>query len=90
MKIHKWPYITHKNAISGGELENIIDGYNGFVCNDLEHVIEKMVECTEDHKLRLRLEKNCSEYYRNRASMPILVSTFIEAVDEILESRGLH
>ena len=53
-----------QNAISGGELENIIDGYNGFVCNDLEHVIEKMVECTEDHKLRLRLEKNCSEYYR--------------------------
>ena len=87
---HSRPYITLKNAISGGELENIIDGYNGFVCNDLEHVIEKMVECTEDHKLRLRLEKNCSEYYRNRASMPILVSTFIEAVDEILESRGLH
>jgi glycosyltransferase involved in cell wall biosynthesis len=48
------PFITKKNAISGGEITNIIDKYNGFLCEDsVESLKEKILLIIKNFFIKL-------------------------------------
>lgn len=42
------PYITHKDAITGGEIFNIHSGIDGLLMNDFGELESLILECTED------------------------------------------
>ena len=76
------PFVTHKDAISGGEIENIIDGYNGVLCDSnqesLEHVL---VDLCSNQILSTQLGRNAVRYYKNNASVDVMVSGFVSAIE---------
>jgi glycosyltransferase involved in cell wall biosynthesis len=79
---HGVPFLTRRNAVSGGEIENIINGYNGILCDDsqvsLEHSM--MALCADQPKAN-ELGRNALLYYQQNASILAMVSGFVGAIE---------
>lgn len=80
------PFISLRNAVSGGELSNIIHGYNGFLCSDLNHVVGCMLRVVEDDCELLKLSKNSYQYYWGCSSLSGMCEAFSAAVQGV--ARG--
>ena len=76
------PFITKINAISGGEKTNIIDGYNGFFCEDSLESLEKKIKliCSAEEKYR-DMGKNAFNYYSEYCTIENMVQGFIDAIE---------
>lgn len=76
------PFVTREGAISGGEIENIVSGVNGFVTSgsqsDLETVLKRLIDNPEEADA---MGRAALEYYTTRASTSHMVRGFIEAID---------
>lgn len=76
------PFITKINAISGGEMTNIIHGYNGYFCDgSIEDLENKLLElCNDLHKAR-EMGKNAFEYYSQNCTLENMANSFKKAID---------
>lgn len=62
------PFVTTKHAITGGEIFNIQNGYNGLVLNDISDVSKVMIDSVVDKEKYLLMGINAYNYYnQNRA-----------------------
>lgn len=77
------PYISFKNAISGGELENIISGYNGYLCDDIGDVVSKMLRLSSDKIVLAEMSSNAFVYYSNVASLKKMSHVFVRAINDV-------
>lgn len=77
------PYISFKTAISGGELENIISGFNGFLCDDISDVVSKMLELSNDKIVLAEMSSNAFVYYSNVASVKKMSHVFVSAINDL-------
>lgn len=78
------PFITTVDAISGGEKFNIIDGYNGVNCNhDVTSLVNVMTKLSEDPLYANLLRENAYAYYRNKATLEIMVNGFRSAIGHV-------
>jgi glycosyltransferase involved in cell wall biosynthesis len=79
---HGVSFVTRRDAVSGGEIENIIDGHNGVLCDEsqvsLEHAMK--VLCADMSKAN-ELGRNALIYYRQNASILAMVSGFVGAIE---------
>lgn len=76
------PFITSKYAISGGEIENIIDGYNGILCEGDKKSLQQAIENLCCNKIyAAKLGRNALDYYNKRASVDMMLSGFISAIE---------
>ena len=76
------PFMTIKNAISGGEISNIINNYNGYRCateNDFENCLVKVCN---DKDLINNLRKNSFDYYNKECSIDNMVEGFVQAFNK--------
>lgn len=72
------PFLTHTHAISGGEIENIVDRYTGWLFeNNLE---EKLLEIASDRKLLDQVSLNCMEHYWNHRTIEMMTDRFCNAL----------
>lgn len=82
------PFITKKNAISGGEKTNIIPGKNGFFCEDniysLENCLLKL--CLEIDFAR-KLGKHAYNYYSEFCTIENMAQGFIDAIGITKKSK---
>jgi len=81
---HGIPFITSKNAISGGELTNIIHGYNGFIVNsdiELESIILKLMI---DKKFLRLISKNARNFYEKFCTINHYSKSFSLAVNKAI------
>jgi glycosyltransferase involved in cell wall biosynthesis len=75
------PFVTKRSAISGGEKYNIIDNYNGIFCNDDPRSLEQvMIQLAEDEKTTRAMGANAYTYYRDQASVDVMVEGFRSAL----------
>ena len=86
------PYVTKHNAISGGEISNIINGYNGILCDDngesLYSVLKDIVLNKDD---TLKMGLNALHYYNNSASLDLMVRAFMLAIEMCyLNEENIH
>lgn len=76
------PFITSENAISGGEITNIINGYNGFLCDgsltDLEEKL--MTMCFDGDKAR-EMGENAFKYYSKNCTIENMFQGFRMAIE---------
>lgn len=79
---HGVGFITVKGAISGGETENLIDGYNSVLCEPHDESVERAFEkvCV-DQKLARRLGENAGDYYEKFASIDKMAEGFMGAIE---------
>jgi len=76
------PFITKENAISGGEINNLKDGYNALLCSDdLGSLEAAMLRVCLDPGYAARLGANAAQYYRNYCSVENMVQGFIDAIE---------
>lgn len=85
------PFITHNEAISGGEIFNIIHEYNGFLCKseyDLEKYIVQL--CNNIAEARL-MGENSYNYYSNNCTIKIMAQGFIDSINYcLINKNGKH
>ena len=76
------PFVTKRNAISGGEKHNIQDGINGVFCEDdpedLERCLRSLIADTDKARL---LGQAAFDYYSREATIDNMVTNFGKAID---------
>lgn len=76
------PFISKINAISGGELSNVIDGYNGCLCDDsvssLQAVMQRLLVNSDEC---LNLGRNAYNYYSQECTIENMVESFADAIE---------
>jgi len=76
------PFITKKNAISGGEKSNIEHDYNGCLCDDnIESLQENMKDIVLNKEKAKIMSKNAYDYYSSNTTMKNMVQGFLEAIE---------
>ena len=78
------PFLTRKNAISGGEISNITSNYNGILCNDSPEDFElKLMEICNDIPWARQMGQNAYKYYSDFCTMEKMAQGFIDAIENI-------
>ena len=76
------PYLTKKNAISGGEISNIKTEYNGILCEDNPiSLSEKLVFLCNNIDYARKLGKNAYDYYSKFCTIDNMVRGFKDAIE---------
>lgn len=80
------PFVTRKDAITGGEMYHITNGVDGILYDkdeDLTKIIKEVV--TEPSKY-IEMGKKAKEYYDNHATIGHMVKGFMSAIDFVCQN----
>lgn len=75
------PFLTHKNAISGGEKSNIKNGINGILCQDSKGLGDEMVRLANDDQLARMMGENAYMYYSEYCTVENMVQGFMDSME---------
>lgn len=81
------PYVTHKNAITGGEIFNITDDENGVLYDSFDELVSIIEEASENKQKYLEFGDKAYEYYWNNRTPEIMVKGFVDAVKFVCEGK---
>ena len=82
------PFVTRRDAISGGEIENIVEGFNGVLCDSNQSSLESVLtNLCADQVYSGELGRNALSYYENKASVEVMLAGFISAIETNREYR---
>jgi glycosyltransferase involved in cell wall biosynthesis len=78
------PFVTKKNAISGGEIFNIKHNHNGILCDDNIDDLQShlLLLCTDKNYAR-QMGANAHNYYRQFCTMDNMAQGFIDAIENV-------
>lgn len=77
------PFVTKKNAISGGEKTNIINGYNGFFCEDSEASLStQLLKMCSDMDFSRQIGANAYDYYSQYCTIECMAEGFTKAIEQ--------
>jgi glycosyltransferase involved in cell wall biosynthesis len=80
------PFITHNNAITGGERLNIINDVNGKLFEHINELEEIINDITNNTKKYLEMGKNAQKFYYSQRNPTIMADSFINAVNYTLKN----
>ena len=80
------PFVTRPDAITGGERNNIIDGYNGVYYNTVEELAEILISSVEQEDLYAKMANNAREYYWNECSPQKMAKGVLDAIKYVLRN----
>ncbi len=79
------PFVTHKNAITGGERLNIIDGENGILFNEDSELVEILVDVAQNREKYLEMGQKAKHFYNTQRTPQNMANGFIDAVHYTLK-----
>lgn len=79
------PFVTHPDAITGGERNNIIDGQNGVYYNSVEELAQILVSSIEEEKYA-RMAENARDYYHNVCPPEKMANGALQAIRYVLDN----
>lgn len=74
------PFVTSKNAISGGEIENVIDNVTGYLVDDEDDLVSHLEALASNEILQEELRSNSFNYFKNFTSFKHMASTALRAL----------
>ena len=75
------PFVTKKGAISGGEKTNIMDGYNGYFCeNNEQSLSDTLLKLCNNIDFARQLGANAYDYYSKHCTIENMVAGFQKAI----------
>lgn len=77
---HGTPFATLANAISGGETDSIIEGYNGFVAQNPSDLSKRLGMLLSDKSLMRAMKENSLKYYNDNLTVSKMASGFERAI----------
>jgi glycosyltransferase involved in cell wall biosynthesis len=79
------PFVTRRNAITGGERLNIIDKINGLFYDNHSELVDIIINSAKDPNYFVQLGLNAKNYYNNYATINHMTSGFNEAIKYVLK-----
>ena len=77
------PFLTKKNAITGGEIDNIINNKNGLLCDDnIVSFQKKLLQLCLDIDYTRKLGKEAYDYYTKNCTMKNMAQGFRQAIEK--------
>lgn len=81
------PFVTHKDAITGGERFNITPDVTGLLIDDFEE-LQKIILDSVIHKEKyLRMGDNAKAFYQENRTVDKMVHGFMDAIDYCLKQN---
>lgn len=77
------PFVTCKDAITGGEILNIKNGYNGFLLNNVDELADLIVSAGRNPETFLEMGKNAFNFYREERHPDMMANAIIKCIEEI-------
>lgn len=77
------PFVCHKDALSGGEISNVTNGYNGFLVSSILEMASIMDLLATDACLVNTLSANALSTFESDASFQRMITVFIDAIREL-------
>ena len=75
------PFVTHKDAITGGEIFNIVHGENGILLEDFKEIKDIILESTEQYEKYETMGKNARAFYAENRTVDKMVEGFVQAIE---------
>lgn len=82
------PYVTHKNAITGGEIFNIKNGVNGILMDSFDELETIILESSSDISKFMKMGHNAEKYYYENRTVEMMVDGFIQSINYVMENKG--
>ncbi len=79
------PFVTRKNAITGGELYHITDDFNGILYTDNAELKEIMLDAVSNRSKYIDMGRNAKDYYDNNATVYHKAKGAMDAFDYVLK-----
>jgi len=80
------PYVTHKEAITGGEIFNIHNGIDGILLEDFSDLVDIIGRCATSPEWYLRLGKSAYDFYHEFRLPQNMVQGFLDAINYVLDT----
>ena len=81
------PFITHLNAITGGEIFNIKNGYNGILINNFSEIKNIILESILNPSKYIEMGINAKNYYESYRTIDNMANGFFKAIDYVTEDN---
>ena len=81
------PYVTHKDAITGGEIFNIRNGINGILLNDFRELETIILESCSDTNKFIQMGCNAEKYYYEDRTIEMMVDGFMQSINYVMGKR---
>lgn len=75
------PFVTVKDAVTGGEVLNIENGRNGILMDNVGELADVLADIAGDRAKYLALGRNAKAYYDTNASLERMVQGFADAIE---------
>lgn len=82
------PFITKKNAITGGEIFNIQDQVSGILYEKDEDLTDIILDITTNNQKYIELGQNAKKHYGNHRKPDDMAQGFRDAIQYVLNSGG--
>ena len=78
------PFVTHRDAITGGERLNIENGVNGVLFDSFDEITEIIKDCAERPECYMEMGKSAKKYYDENRTVRQMVNGFLEAIEFVV------
>lgn len=78
------PYVTSKDAITGGEIFNIHNGVDGILLNDVSDLDKILIDVTNDKSKYLKMGEAAFDFYHRERKPEKMVEGFVNAINYVL------
>ena len=81
------PYVTQKNAITGGEILNIENGINGIIYDDVSELSQILQDASNNRDKYISMGNEAYHYYHTQATPQIMANGVIDAVNYVINKN---
>ncbi len=75
------PFVTRKDAITGGELFNLVDNENGIFYSKTDELVDILVNAATNRELFANMSKNARETYLNNCKPEVMAKGILDAIN---------
>lgn len=79
------PFVTHKDAITGGERLNIKNGENGIFVDSFDELSDVICDCAINKEKYIEMGKSAKKFYEENRTVGHMVNGFLEAINFVLK-----
>lgn len=77
-------FVTHRDAITGGERFNVQDKITGILLNDFEEISEIMLDSVKNKDKYIQIGQTAYDFYWNKRTIPDMAKGFKSAISFVL------
>jgi len=86
---HGTPFITHKYAVTGGEIFNIKHNQNGILINDYDEISRIMLDIDSNTSKYINLGKNAKTTYEKNLKMESMFNSFKNCINYVYQNQKI-